>query len=367
MSELADAFRVRFERIAGLLRGRGVDGLLLFPGANLYYFTGFMIGLSERPSVAVLPFDDEPVLIVPELERDLRGQRPWINCVEVWREWEDPFRLIANVMRRRGLAEGLVGVCEMAPWGWVRRIGRLLPKVGFVDVSDAINSLRMVKSEFEVAKIRAACRIVDRAVKAGFESLEEGLTELELSSIIEGEARRLGGRPSFCTVLFGERAALPHGSPSDRELRRGDVVLVDAGVIVDGYHSDITRTVVFGEPSGRQRRIWEVVFNANRAAIEYIRPGVTCEDADRVAREIIIRAGFGEHFIHRLGHGIGLEVHEHPYLVRGNGLRLKAGMTFTIEPGIYISGELGVRIEDTVLCTSGGCASLTMLERSITI
>jgi len=363
---LGGVFRDRCLRAIELMKGRGVDGLLLFPGVNLYYLTGFMIGLSERPSVALIPFDGEAVLIVPELERELRGQRPWIKCVEVWREWEDPFKLIADNIRRRGLASGRIGVCERAPWGWVKRLESLLPDVEFVDVTDIVNSLRMVKSGDELEKIRAACRIIGRAVEAGFESLEDGLTELELNFIIMDEVKRLGGLPAFCIVLFGERAALPHGSPSKRELRRGDAVLVDAGAIVDGYYSDITRTVIFGEPSGRQRRIWETVLKANRAAFNYVRPGVTCESVDGVARRIIEEAGFGEYFIHRLGHGIGLEVHEHPYIVKGNKLNLKAGMTFTIEPGIYIVGEIGVRIEDTVLCTRDGCVSLTEMERSIT-
>lgn len=362
-----DVFRDRCLRAIELMRERSVDGLLLFPGVNLYYLTGFMIGLSERPSVAFIPFDGEAVLIVPELERELRGQRPWIKCVEVWREWEDPFELIASIIRRRGLTGGCIGVCERAPWGWVKRLERLLPDVEFVDVTDIINSLRMVKSGDELEKIKSACRIISRAVKAGFEGLEDGLTELELGFMVMDEVKRLGGRPAFCTVLFGERAALPHGSPGERELRSGDVVLVDAGAIVDGYYSDITRTVVFGEPSRRQKRIWETVLKANRVALNYVRPGVTCESVDGVARKVIEEAGFGEYFIHRLGHGIGLEVHEHPYLVKGNRLKLEAGMTFTIEPGIYIVGEIGVRIEDTVLCTRDGCVSLTELERSINL
>lgn len=366
MIVLGDVFRDRCLRAIELLRNRGVDGLLLFPGVNLYYLTGFMIGLSERPSVALIPFDGEPVLIVPELERELRGQRPWIKTVEVWREWEDPFKLIADNIRRRGLAGGCIGVCERAPWGWVKRLEKLLSEVKFVDVTNVINSLRMMKSEGEIKRIKSACGIISRSVEAGFECLEEGLTELELSFKIMDEVKRLGGRPAFCTVLFGERAALPHGGPSKRELRRGDVVLVDAGAIVDEYYSDMTRTIVFGEPSERQRRIWGTVLEANRAAFNYVRPGVTCESVDEVARRIIEGAGFGKYFVHRLGHGIGLEVHEHPYLIRGNKLKLKAGMTFTIEPGIYIVGEIGVRIEDTVLCTDNGCVSLTDMKRSIT-
>ncbi|RLE54833.1 MAG: aminopeptidase P family protein [Candidatus Methanomethylicota archaeon] len=358
-------FKERCEKAVNILKSRGFKGLLLFPGVNLYYLTGFMIGLSERPTAAIIPFQDEPVLIVPELEKELRGCKTWIKEVEVWREWEDPFKLIAENLSRRGLEREKIGICEKAPWGWVRRIEKLLPNIKFEDSTDTIYSLRMIKENFEVEKIKNACRIVDEALKVGFQSLSEGMSELELSFIIEEEIRRLGGRPAFHIILFGERAALPHGSPGKRKLKRGDVVLVDAGAIIDGYYSDITRTIVYGKPSEKQRRIWNLVYKANRAAFEAIKPGLLCEEADRIARNIIVEGGYGEYFIHRLGHGIGLEGHENPYLVKGNKLKLKAGMTFTIEPGIYISGKLGVRIEDTVLCTPNGCESLTKMERKI--
>lgn len=362
---MSDVFKQRAEKAISLLQERGVEGLLLFPGVELFYLTGFRIGLSERPSAALIPFEAEPVLIVPELEGELRGQRPWISEVETWREEEDPFRLIAENMRRRGLSEARVGICETSLWGWVKRLERYLPSVQLIDASDAINSLRMIKSGEEFDHMRRACEIADKALEVGFQSLREGMTEHELSSIIRAEMNRLGGRPQFGLVLFGEKAALPHGAPGDKVLRKGDVVLVDTGANVEGYSSDITRTVVFGEPTERQRLIWETVLRANRAAFEVIKPGTTCEEADGVARRVISEAGFGEYFIHRLGHGIGLQGHEHPYLVGGNKLRLKPGMTFTIEPGIYIVGEIGVRIEDTALCTPEGCESLTGMKRSI--
>ena len=358
-------FKERAEKAIRLLREMGVEGLLLLPGVELFYLTGFRIGLSERLSAALIPFEADPVLIVPELERELRDQKPWIGDVETWREDEDPFQLLSENMRSRGLSKANVGVCETAPWGWVKRIEDRLPKIRFVNASDAINSLRMVKSENELNNIRKACEIADKAMEASFHSLSEGMTEIELASIIETEMSRLGGRPQFNIVLFKERAALPHGRPSDRRLKRSDMVLLDIGASFEGYFSDITRTVVFGEPTERQRHIWKTVLMANRAAFEAIRPGTTCEEADKVARRVVSEAGFGENFIHRLGHGIGLQGHEHPYLVEGNKMQLRPGMTFTIEPGIYIVGELGVRIEDTALCTPEGCEPLTKTKRSI--
>jgi Xaa-Pro dipeptidase len=213
--------------------------------------------------------------------------------------------------------------------------------------------------------MRRACEIVDRAVEAGLARLREGMTEKELNAIICADLTRQGAPTDFCIVLFGERAALPHGVGGGRKLRKGDVVLVDAGCFWQGYVSDITRTVVFGEPTARQRMVWDTVLAANQAAQAAARPGTICEDLDAVARKVITDAGLGEYFVHRLGHGIGLQGHEHPYLDKGSKIALEPGMTFTIEPGVYISGELGVRLENTLLCTPTGAEPLTKMKFSI--
>ena len=359
-------FKDRSERLVQILKEQGLEAVLLFPGVNLYYFTGFNIGLSERPSAALIPFEEEPTLIVPRLEEELRGQKPWIKLVKIWEEHEDPFKIIAETISQMRLADATIGLCEEVPWGWINKLEPMLPNVKFVDISDVIYSLRMVKSEWELSNMRKACMIADKAVEAGFQTLEAGLTEMELHATITSEMKSLGGVPQFDIVLFGARAALPHGRPSNAKLKRGDVVLVDTGCTFNGYYSDITRTVVFGKPSERQKRIWNLVLKANRTAFSSIKPGTTCEDADKYARDVISSGDFGRYFIHRLGHGIGLQGHEHPYLVKGNKLPLKSSMTFTIEPGIYIVGELGIRIEDTVVCTEDGCETLTNLGRKIT-
>lgn len=362
---MSEAFKKRADKAKEILQKKGVTGLVLFPGVEIFYLTGFKIGLSERPSAALIPFNDEPVFVVPELEAELRGQKPWIHQVVTWREEEDAIKLLAETLRSKGLSKAKIGVCETSPWGWVKRLEKNLPTAQFVDASEAVNSLRMVKSTEELDYIKKACEITDKALRKAFQNLREGITEIELNSIISDEMENLGGKIQFGIVLFGGRAALPHGTLSDRKLKRGDVILVDTGSSFKDYYSDITRTVVFGKPTERQRRIWDNVLKANKAAFDAIEPGTTCEEADKVARKVISDAGFGEYFIHRLGHGIGLQGHEHPYLVGGNKLRLEAGMTFSIEPGIYIVGEIGVRTEDTALCTRDGCESLTHLERSI--
>jgi Xaa-Pro dipeptidase len=344
----------------------GVDALLLFPGPNIYYYTGFNIGLSERLAAALIPVEGKPVFVVNELEEELRGQTPWFTERAVWREHEDPARLLAETIADRGLGSAAIGLTEDAPWGWVNRLSALAPNVRFVDVSSQLGYIRMVKTPQEVDWIRKACTIADRALENAFRGLRTGMTEAELASTLTAEMKTLGGGMVFVDVLFGERAALPHGGASERRLKPGDGVLVDMGCTVHGYWSDITRTAFYGDPSKRQTEIYNIVLEANRAAFNAVKPGATCESIDIAARKIIEEAGYGEYFIHRLGHGVGLQIHEHPYMVKNNMLPLADGMVFSDEPGIYIVGELGVRVEDTVVCTQTGCKSLTRHRRSLT-
>ncbi len=366
MIRMADFHKEKAEKVIEVMRDGGADALLLFPGVDIGYYTGFSIGMSERLAAALITFDGESVIVVNELERELRGQRPWIEDVDIWLEHEDPIGLLVENIERLGLGDAVIGIAEDAPWGWVNRLQAKLPGVHFVDASPYLSHERMVKSPQELDWMRMACAITDRALETGFEQLHTGITEKQLAADITSELQAGGGEMGFAGVLFGDRAALPHGYPSERELKPGNGVLVDIGTKIHGYFSDITRTVFYGEPSARQREIFDAVLKANSVAYEAIRPGVTCESLDAVARKVIEDAGFGEYFIHRLGHGVGLQGHEHPYIVRNNGLELEPGMTFTIEPGIYIVGEIGVRVEDTVVCTTSGCERLTRLRRELT-
>ena len=362
---MIDFHKEKAEKVMEALREGGADALLLFHGADIGFYTGFSIGPGERLAAALIPSDGESVLVVNELEGELRGQKPWIEDVDVWLEHESPVETLAQNIERLGLAGAVIGLAEDAPWGWVNRLKERLPAVHFVDASMHLGEVRMVKSQQELEWMRMACAILDRALETSFERLHTGMTEKELASILASEIQSLGGAVGFGLILFGERAALPHGQPSERKLEPRDAILVDTGAIVRGYYSDLTRTVFYGEPTDRQREIYQVVHDANKAAYEAVRPGVTCESLDEIARNVIEDAGYGEYFIHRLGHGIGLQVHERPYIVRNNGLELEPGMTFTIEPGIYVVGEIGVRVEDTVVCTTAGCERLTRLSRDL--
>jgi len=359
--------RQRAEELMKRLRGDGFDALLLFQGPNIAYYTGLSIGLSERLAAALIPVEGNPTFIVNQLEKELRGQTPWFKDKVIWLEHEDPIVILAETIKDRCLASAKIGIPEEAPWGWVNRLQAALPKARLVDASDHIGHVRMVKTPEELEWIKTACHIADRALETGFSMLHTDMTEADLSDILTSEMRRLGGEQTFPGVLFGDRAALPHGNPGERRLEPGEAVLVDMGCTVHGYWSDITRTVFYGEPSPRHRKLYEIVLLANRMAFEAVKPGVTCESVDKAGRKVIMDAGYGEFFIHRLGHGVGLQVHEHPYIVMDNMLRLESGMVFSDEPGIYIVGEIGVRVEDTVACTQTGCESLTKFNRNLLV
>lgn len=348
------------------LRDEGVDVMVLFPGANIAYYTGFPIGMSERLAAAVIPVEGEPFFVVNKLEGELRGLEPWFKSVKVWDEHEDPVKLLADSLKEAGYGSGGIGISVEAPWGWVNDLKEQLPEAEMVDISDHVGYVRMVKTDEEITLMEEACRISDESMEEAFAKLHTGMTEKELQALMTGGMLKRGASRAFAGVLFGERAALPHGGASDRKLKTGEFVLVDMGGLYKGYWSDCTRTVFYGnEPTERQTEIYELVLKANRAAFEASRPGVTCESVDIAARKVIEEGGYGDYFIHRLGHGVGMEIHEHPYMVRNNKQLLEPNMAYSDEPGIYIVGEIGVRVEDLLVCTEQGARSLTNFPRTL--
>jgi len=355
----------RAQQVIALLERDGVDALILFPGVNIGYYTGFSIGLSERLAAAVIPVHGEPYFVVNELEGELRGLSPCFTKKEIWLEHDDPVELLAGTLKKSGLGSATLGIPEEAPWGWVNRLRRMLPTASFVDVGDKLGYIRMVKTDEELSHIEEACRVTDEAMHDAFSRLHMGMTEAELEKLMVSGMQDRGSERAFAGVLFGERAALPHGGASERKLRSGEFVLVDMGCTVNGYWSDLTRTVMYGQPSKPQRDVYGVVLEANHAAFKAVEPGATCESVDMAARKVIEDAGYGPYFIHRLGHGVGLEIHEQPYIVRNNRLLLEPGMVFSNEPGIYIVGEIGVRVEDTIVCTPKGGRCLTGFPREL--
>jgi Xaa-Pro dipeptidase len=357
-----DEHRSRLARAQVLLAESGLDALVVGPGSSLAYFTGAEWGLSERFLGMVLARAGDPAWVTPAFEKDRALEQIRIGTdVRAWEEDESPYALVARVLRDRGAAAGRVGIDEAMPFAFSDGIAKAAPALWLESGTPVTAGCRMVKDAHERQLMRRACEITLRAHRAVFASLKEGTTVAQASAWSAAAHRRLGARGGSL-VLFGPDAAFPHGTKKPRALQKGDVVLIDGGGRVHGYSSDVTRTAVFGAaPTDRQRRIWDLVRKAQEAACKAARPGVECQDVDSAARTVIEEGGFGpgyRYLTHRLGHGIGIDGHEWPYMVRGNALKLKAGMTFTDEPGIYVPGELGIRHEDTVAVTESGCENL---------
>jgi Xaa-Pro dipeptidase len=357
-----DEHRGRLARAQRLLAEAGLDAMVVGPGSSLAYFTGAEWGLSERFLGVVLGRSGDPVWITPAFEKDRALEKVRLGTdVRAWAEDESPYALVAEALAERGAAAGRVGIEETMPFAFSDGIAQALPAARLASATPATAGCRMTKDAHELALMRRACALSLAAFRAVFASLAEGLTVAQVSGWVAAAHRRLGVRGG-ALVLFGPDAAFPHGTSKPRTLARGDVVLIDGGCRVHGYESDITRTAAFGAPpTDRQRRVWDLVRKAQAAAFEAARPGVECQAIDAAARKVIEDGGFGpgyRYFSHRLGHGIGLDGHERPYMVRGDRTKLAAGVTFTDEPGIYIAGELGIRHEDTVVVTGNGCENL---------
>ena len=254
----------------------------------------------------------------------------------------------------------------------VERLEALVERIPTLQVSridEKINDLRVIKSEDELENMRKAAELADYAIEVGCKEIAEGKTELEILNAIELAVKEKGAaQMSFDTmVLSGPKTASPHGTPGERKIQKGDFILFDLGVVYNGYCSDITRTVAFGEPTADKREIYETVRRAEEAAVQAVKPGITAMELDKIARDVITDAGYGEYFTHRLGHGLGISVHEFPSITGVNEMKLETGMVFTIEPGIYHPEITGVRIEDDVVVTADGVEVLTKFPKELQI
>ncbi len=358
-------YEIRLEKARRLMREHQMDGLLLTGGTNLLYFTNVRWGRSERTFGAVLNRKKAPIWICPGFEKKRAEERiPKGHQIRTWEEHESPFRLIAGIMKELGAKTGKLGLGPTIRSFVYYGLRKDAPALQLVDGAVVTEGCRGIKTEKEIAYMDLANKITKLAYREGFDNLQRGMSRADLGGIIRTAHKKMGvsggGGP-----LFGPSSAYPHGTLTERSLQEGDIILVDGGCSVEGYRADVTRTIVFGKPTDRQKTVWEVVRKAQVAAHRSVRPGVPCEEVDRAARNVVDEAGFGpdyEYFTHRVGHGIGMEGHEYPYLVRGNKLQLQPGMTFSNEPGIYIYGEFGVRIEDCFVVTEDGGRFLGGME-----
>jgi Xaa-Pro aminopeptidase len=356
----------RLARAAAGAREAGLAALLVPPSPDLRYLVGHEPPPLERLTLLVVRPDRPAVLVVPELERPMALASPAGELVEVagWRDDEDPFRLVSRLLARGGR----LAVGDHMWASHVLGLRAAVPEAELDTISRAMPLLRAVKDPDELALLERAGRGADRAFEEIAAERFEGRTEEQIARRLAELLRRHDHADvTFTIVGSGPNGASPHHTPTGRRIAAGECVVLDFGGRVEGYCSDITRTVSVGRPALEASEVHAVVLAAQEAAFRAIRPGVAAQEVDRAARGVIEAAGLGDRFIHRTGHGIGLEEHEPPYIVRGNGDRLLPGMCFSIEPGVYSEGSFGVRIEDIVAVTDAGAVRLNEARRDLVV
>jgi Xaa-Pro aminopeptidase len=378
-----DVHAERRERAAARLRKAGADGLVCFPSRNLQYLTGFAEEPGERHLLLVVPASDRvaedpaapegatpvaPTFLVPALyETQVRAETT-VDAVRTWADGDDPAAAVRELLADLGLRGGRLLVDDTMWATFTQDLRDAAPDAAWGLASEALADLRVRKDEAELEAMRAAATAADETVRdlrdLGADAV--GMTERDLAGWIADRLAANGGEgTAFETIVgAGPNGAKPHHGHGDREIRAGEPVVLDFGTRVDGYPSDQTRTLVFaGEPPAEYGRVHETVREAQAAAVEAVAPGVPAEAVDRAAREVIESAGYGDAFVHRTGHGVGLDVHEEPYVVAGNDRELEPGMVFSVEPGIYLEGRFGCRIEDLIAVTDEGCERLNDTDR----
>ena len=363
--------KIRQQQLKESLVKNGFKAAALNPGPDLTYFSGLDFHLMERPIIGIFPAEGTPILILPELEQQKLSELEYEIRAFFYTEDQSSWQgVITNALAGTGLESGKLGVVpRRLRMLELKYLEEALPEVEIVSAQPIISSLRMVKGDHEIELMGEAARIAECALTATLSAIKPGVTEKEIASKLVGRLLHHGSDPElpfFPIVAFGPNSANPHAVPTSRELNTGDLVLIDWGANVDGYYSDITRTFAMGDIHPELEQIAEFVRKANAAGRSAVKAGATASSVDQAARKVIDEAGYGEFFIHRTGHGLGIEAHEDPYISQYDKTILHPGMTFTIEPGIYLPSRGGVRIEDDVVVTEDGCKSLTHLPRELT-
>jgi Xaa-Pro dipeptidase len=358
----------RLERLREGLALREWQAVYIASPANIRYLAGVAITPFERLAALVVPRDTEPFLVVPALEAESAGENAAGMPVFSWKDEEGPFAVLRAALEQERV-QSVALEKESVNVRVFEALQAVLGEGPFADASALMAELRMRKSTAEVKAIAAAAAVLDACLAELPQCLRPARSEAEISFELDGLVRRHGGEgtPFETVVLSGPNAALPHGHPGTRELSEGDLVIVDFGAVHDGYCADVARTFAVGDASEEAREIFELVRTAQAAGCAAVRAGVPCSEVDAAARSVIEEGGHGESFVHRTGHGLGLDVHEPPSLVAGNDRPLEPGNVVTVEPGIYIPGVLGVRIEDDVAVTDGGFQRLTNARRELVV
>jgi Xaa-Pro dipeptidase len=359
----------RREKAQRLMKDLGYSSMLIEPGANMMYFSGIDWARSERLFALILPQTGKGVVIAPAFEQGRAADQ--VNGrfeIRAWQEDESPEALVASTLKEWAAATGKLGVDGSARTFVFNELAIAAPAMQFATAEPITNACRGVKTAHEIEIMRFANQITLETYRAAFKTLRTGMTQADLAKNVLDGFSKAGFPGGFALVLFGESSAYPHGLPKPRTLEENQVVLVDGGTSVHGYQSDMTRTVVFGTPVPEAQKVFGILQEAQKRALAFAGPGKKCGEVDGVARKVVTDAGYGPDyrtFTHRLGHGIGMEGHEWPYLVRGSQIVQQPGMTFSDEPGIYQYGKFGIRLEDILAITENGAEMMTPTQTSL--
>src|SRR5580698_3483237 len=365
--------KARLERARVLMRENKIDAMVLTGGTSLEYFGAIRWGLSERLFTMVVPSKGEPYFVSPAFEEDRSREQIALGPggkdprVLIWQEDESPYARVAAGMRERGISGGNIGVEETVKFVFADGIGKALPVMKVVSATPVTAGCRMIKSPHEIALMRLASQVTLSVYEAVYHALREGMTQHDVGDLMEKAYARTGF-PGDASVMVGEYSANPHGSNTPQTIREATIIMIDDGCVVEGYQSDITRTFVLGKAADKMKQVFDIVHRAQSAALAAAKPGAPCGSVDDAARKVITDGGYGpdyKYFTHRLGHGLGMDGHEWPYLVRGNKTPLQTNITTSNEPGIYIPGEFGVRLEDDMHVTENGAELFTPQSPSL--
>jgi Xaa-Pro dipeptidase len=355
------------------MRANGIDAILLMEGTSLAYFTGIHWWGGERTFAMIVPVEGAPIFVCPAFEQG-RAQEQIANSpqadhpdIRFWQEDESPYQRVAQALRERSISTGTLGIEETIHYVFSSGVAKASPQLKLTSATPVTAGCRMIKSNHEIALMRLAAKVTLTAYEAAYNALREGMTQHDFSDLVTAAHLQLGF-PGAADVQVGQFTALPHGSVEPQTIQEGTIVWIDGGCKVEGYVSDISRTFVLGKPTDDMKRVFDIVHRAQRTAWRAAHPGDTCGSVDAAARRVITDSGYGpdyKFFTHRVGHGMGMDGHEWPYLVRGNTTRLATNMVFSDEPGIYVRGQFGIRLEDDMHITENGAELFTPQSPSL--
>ena len=363
----------RQEKARQLMQTNSLDAILIMEGTSLNYFSGIRWWGGERMFAMVMPAKGKTFYVCPAFEEGraheqiANGPEGTDADVRTWQEDASPYETVAEGLKERGLATGALGLEETVRFVFAEGVAKAAPQVKITSATPVTAGCRMIKSDHEIELMRLAAKVTLTAYEAAYRALKEDMTQHDFSDLVHAAHSQLGFTGD-ADVNVGEYSALPHGSITPQVIRDGTILLMDGGCKVEGYTSDISRTFVLGKPTDKMKKVFDVVHRAQSAALASARPGIACGDVDAAARKVITDAGFGpdyKFFTHRVGHGMGMDVHEWPYLVRGNPHPTAANMVFSDEPGVYIRGEFGIRLEDDLHITENGAELFTPQSSSL--